>query len=303
MPPRQGCALGATEVQSSRKFDLVYTRTDEHNSLLRTLRPIRRADKEPDNLGQGSPLPGARDPAAQAVIGTARTARTPDENACKDHLPGVRVSSSAARIGCCSLARMRATRARRCVAAATATIEIARAIIVPALSATAHRASPKDCISTTMGLPPSAAPARLTVRWRLIPHWRNHARRGERDRPRANPHRGYRHRPGLRGHRSHRPGEDSRTSRADRSARRQSPPPQGAQRVLNDQERRRHTVTAFICVPRHLALGHEEMYRVGRASGGRRRASTAITLSSQWIGRSLSGYAAALVVECPFVQG
>ena len=33
--------------------------------------------------------------------------------------------------------------------------------------------------------------------------------------------------------------------------------------------------------------------------GGRWRARTAITLSSQWIGSSLSGYAAALVVECP----
>ena len=299
MPPRQGCALGATEVQSSRSLDLVYTRVNEYDSPFRTLRPIRRADKEPDNLGQGSPLPGARDPAAQAVTGTART---PARRRLRGP-PPTRQGQFPVGSHRMLLAGTNARPSRSPLHGGRDRHEIARAIITPALSATAHRASPKDCISTTMGLPPSAAPARLTVRWRLIPHWRNHARRGERDRPRANPHRGYRHRPGLRGHRSHRPGEDSRTSRADRSARRQSPPPQGAQRVLNDQERRRHTVTAFICVPRHLALGHEEMYRVGRASGGRRRASTAITLSSQWIGRSLSGYAAALVVECPFVQG
>ena len=52
MPPRLRYALGATEVQSSRNLDLVYTRIDEHDSPLRTLRPIRRADKEPGNLGQ-----------------------------------------------------------------------------------------------------------------------------------------------------------------------------------------------------------------------------------------------------------
>jgi hypothetical protein len=52
MTPRLGCALGATEVQSSRNLDLVYTRIGEHNFLLRMLRAIRRADKEPGNLGQ-----------------------------------------------------------------------------------------------------------------------------------------------------------------------------------------------------------------------------------------------------------
>jgi hypothetical protein len=188
MPPRQGCAPGATEVQSSRNLELVYTRIDEHDFLSPDATPNPPGRQGAGQSGPGKPAARRSRPPRRRQS-SERRERLRDENSRKDHLPGVRVSSSAARIGCCSLARMRAPRARRCVAAATATIEIARAIIVTALSATAHRASPKDCISTTMGLPPSAAPAQLTVRWRLIPHWCNHARRGERDRPRANPHR------------------------------------------------------------------------------------------------------------------
>jgi hypothetical protein len=42
-PPRHGCALGATEVQSSREgnLNLVYTQVNEQTSLIRTLRRIR----------------------------------------------------------------------------------------------------------------------------------------------------------------------------------------------------------------------------------------------------------------------
>jgi hypothetical protein len=46
VPPRVGCALGATEVQSSRENpDLVYTQINEDTPFVRTLRPIRRRDK------------------------------------------------------------------------------------------------------------------------------------------------------------------------------------------------------------------------------------------------------------------
>ncbi len=43
MPPRLGCALGGTEVQSSRGecLYLVYTQMNEHTFLSRTLRPVR----------------------------------------------------------------------------------------------------------------------------------------------------------------------------------------------------------------------------------------------------------------------
>jgi hypothetical protein len=46
MPPRLGCALNATEVQSSRRnLNLVYTQVHENTFLIQTLRPIRRRDK------------------------------------------------------------------------------------------------------------------------------------------------------------------------------------------------------------------------------------------------------------------
>ena len=45
-PPRLGCALSATEVQSSRgNLNLVYLQVNEHASLTQTLRPIPRRDK------------------------------------------------------------------------------------------------------------------------------------------------------------------------------------------------------------------------------------------------------------------
>ena len=46
MPPRLGCALNATEIQSSRRnLNLVYTQVNENTFLIQTLRPIRRRDK------------------------------------------------------------------------------------------------------------------------------------------------------------------------------------------------------------------------------------------------------------------
>ena len=48
--------LGATEVQSSRENpDLVYTQINEDTSFVRTLRPIRRRDK--DDRGRGGAAP------------------------------------------------------------------------------------------------------------------------------------------------------------------------------------------------------------------------------------------------------
>ena len=46
MPSQLGCALNATEVQSSRRnLNLVYTQVNENAFLIQTLRPIRRRDK------------------------------------------------------------------------------------------------------------------------------------------------------------------------------------------------------------------------------------------------------------------
>ena len=46
MPPRLGCALGATEVKSSRRnLNLVYPQVNEYTFLIQTLRPIHRKDK------------------------------------------------------------------------------------------------------------------------------------------------------------------------------------------------------------------------------------------------------------------
>jgi hypothetical protein len=46
MPPRLGCALNTTEVQSGRRnLNLVYTQINEHTFLIQTLRPISRRDK------------------------------------------------------------------------------------------------------------------------------------------------------------------------------------------------------------------------------------------------------------------
>jgi hypothetical protein len=49
--------LGATEVQSSREIpDLVYTQINEDTSFVRTLRPIRRRDKDDRGRGGAAPL-------------------------------------------------------------------------------------------------------------------------------------------------------------------------------------------------------------------------------------------------------
>jgi hypothetical protein len=62
-PPRVGCALGATEVQSSRENpDLVYTQINEDTPFAGTLRPIRRRDK--DDRGRG----GAAPPSGRKVV-------------------------------------------------------------------------------------------------------------------------------------------------------------------------------------------------------------------------------------------
>jgi hypothetical protein len=66
-----GCALGATEVQSSRENpDLVYTQINEDTSFVRRLRPIRRRDK--DDRGGEHPPPGRRPSGRLGAAGVAR---------------------------------------------------------------------------------------------------------------------------------------------------------------------------------------------------------------------------------------
>lgn len=54
MPPRHGCTLNDTEVQSSRRnLNLVYTQVNENTFLIQTLRPIRRRDKYAQQTRRG----------------------------------------------------------------------------------------------------------------------------------------------------------------------------------------------------------------------------------------------------------
>lgn len=85
-------------------------RMDGYTFLLRTLCPIRRRDKDAGWSGPGIRLPDAQ--ASRRGQPSARRKRRRDENSCNNHLAGVRLSSSAARARRCSLARMRAPRAR-----------------------------------------------------------------------------------------------------------------------------------------------------------------------------------------------
>ena len=125
---------------------------------------------------------------------------------------------------------------------------IARAIITPALSAMAHRASPKDPIATNHGTasfggtrtadrplaanPPPAQPCSP-----------------EEDRPRANPHRATITAQASEDAVAIDPARTAASAGADRSARRQGPPPQGAQGVLNARERRRHNCLDLCAAP------------------------------------------------------
>src|SRR4029077_4650653 len=70
-PPRLDCALGAAEVQGSRKGNrFVPRRMDGYTFLTRTLRPIRRTDKTAWRFSRReyhflTPCPAARQPSAR----------------------------------------------------------------------------------------------------------------------------------------------------------------------------------------------------------------------------------------------
>lgn len=98
-------------------------RMDGYTFLLWTLCPIRRRDKDAGWSGPGIRLPDAQ--ASRRGQPSARRKRRRDENSGNNHLAGVRLSSCAACARRCSLARMRAPRARPRLTAATATIEAA----------------------------------------------------------------------------------------------------------------------------------------------------------------------------------